>query len=278
MDDAPEEPALARWEDRTDLPLTVLSVGYLALYAVQVLATRPGQPLWQTADTALWVIWAVFVVDYVARVLLARRRLHFVVRHPIDLLVVLAPFFRFLRLLRLLSAVSTLGRTLRDDLRGRVGTYLLVSVSLLSFVAALGVYEAERDAPDASITTFGDAVWWVLTTITTVGYGDRYPVTVEGRLVAAGLMIAGIAILGTVTAAIATWFLERVGASDPGEAVRATEAHGSAEEAAAGGTGEAGSGTSPPATAADVAALTAEVRALRAQLGAAGPDASGHHP
>ena len=108
---------------------------------------------------------------------------------------------------------------LRDDFRGRVGSYLLVSVSLLGFVAALGVFEAERDAPEASITTFGDALWWVLTTITTVGYGDLYPVTTEGRLVAAGLMVAGIAVLGTVTAAIATWFLEQVGARDAAEAV-----------------------------------------------------------
>ena len=140
-------------------------------------------------------------------------------------------------------------------------------MSLLSFVAALGVFEAERDAPDASITTMGDAVWWVLTTITTVGYGDRYPVTVEGRLVAVGLMVAGIAILGTVTAAIATWFLERVGAAGPGEAVRTSEAHASAAPAAT------------AATAADVAALAAEVRALRAQLEAAGPrPGAGPHP
>lgn len=184
-----------------------------------MLASRPGQALWTALDVALWTVWAIFVVDYVIRVSLARRRLRFIAYHPVDLLVVLAPFFRFLRLLRLLSAVSTLGRVLRDDLRGRVGTYLVTSASLLSFVAALAVYEAERDAPEASITTFGDALWWVLTTITTVGYGDRYPVTVEGRLVAAALMIAGIAILGTVTAAIATWFLERVGARDASEAV-----------------------------------------------------------
>ena len=63
--------------------------------------------------------------------------------------------------------------------------------------------DAERSAPDASITTFGEAVWWTITTISTVGYGDRYPVTVEGRLVAATLMVAGIALLGVVTASIA---------------------------------------------------------------------------
>lgn len=220
--DTDDEARLEAWERRTDIPLTVLSVVYLLVYAVQVLATRPGQPWWGLLDGTLWALWAVYVVDYVARIALARRRLRFVVRHPLDLLIVAAPFLRFLRLLRLVAAIATLNRVLRDDFRGRVGSYLLVSVSLLSFVAALAVFEAERDAPEASIVTFGDALWWVLTTITTVGYGDLYPTTTEGRLVAAGLMVAGIAVLGTVTAAIATWFLEQIGAKDASEAVPAT--------------------------------------------------------
>ncbi|MDD7936619.1 potassium channel family protein [Actinomycetospora straminea] len=216
-----DEARLEAWERRTDYPLTVLAVLYLGVYAVQVLATRPGQASWWWLDAALWGVWVLFVVDYGIRIALARRKGRFIVRHPLDLLVVAAPFFRFLRLLRLVAAISVLGRVLRDDFRGRVGSYLIVSISLLSFIAALGVYEAERDAPEASILTFGDAMWWVLTTITTVGYGDLSPVTTEGRLVAAGLMLAGIAVLGTVTAAIATWFLEQVGARDASEAVAA---------------------------------------------------------
>ncbi|MEJ8280677.1 potassium channel family protein [Pseudonocardia spirodelae] len=204
------EPRLRAWEARTDVPLTVLSAGFLVLYACEVLLTRPGSPLWQGLETVLWVLWAVFVADVAVRLWLARDRRRFVLDNPLDLLVVLAPFLRFLRLVRLVGAVSVLTRTLRDDLRGRVSSYLVVTVTLLGFVAALGVYEAERDAPDATITTFGDALWWVLTTITTVGYGDRYPVTLEGRLVAAGLMLAGIAVLGTVTATIASWFTEQI--------------------------------------------------------------------
>jgi voltage-gated potassium channel len=86
-------------------------------------------------------------------------------------------------------------------------------VTLVGFVAAVAVYDAERDAPDASITTFGDALWWTITTISTVGYGDRYPVTFEGRLIAASLKVAGIALLGVVTASIAAWFVENLRAS-----------------------------------------------------------------
>jgi voltage-gated potassium channel len=58
--------------------------------------------------------------------------------------------------------------------------------------------------PDANITDFGDAIWWAVTTMTTVGYGDRYPVTSAGRMVAFALMIGGIALLGTATATLAS--------------------------------------------------------------------------
>jgi voltage-gated potassium channel len=265
----PDEPRLEAWERRTDYPLTGLAVLYLVIYAVQVLATRRPDPWWWRLDAALWAVWALFVVDYLIRLVLANRTWRFIYRHPLDLLIVAAPFFRFLRLLRLVAAISTLGRVLRDDFRGRVGSYLIVSVSLLSVVAALGVFEAERDAPDATILTFGDALWWVLTTITTVGYGDLSPVTVEGRLVAAGLMLAGIAVLGTVTAAIATWFLEQVGARDPADAVRGPSAEPAAgavdppDPPGAGigpGVPDGGAGTH------EVHELLAEIRALRARL------------
>src|ERR1700749_423780 len=76
-------------------------------------------------------------------------------------------------------------------------------------MATAGLMRAASIA-HANITTFGDAIWWSATTVTTVGYGDRYPVTTEGRFVAVGLMLAGIALIGVVTASFATWLLDRV--------------------------------------------------------------------
>lgn len=96
-----------------------------------------------------------------------------------------------------------------------------------------------RPGPAANITGSGDALWWAATTVTTVGYGDRFPVTATGRAVAVRLMLAGIALLGIVTAALASWLLDRV---------REVEQEGQA------------------ATLRDVAVLAAEVRALRAEL------------
>ncbi|MDJ0335565.1 potassium channel family protein [Salinibacterium sp. G-O1] len=90
-------------------------------------------------------------------------------------------------------------------------TIYAVSASvLLVLVAGPAVLDAEQNVSGANITTFGDAIWWAFSTITTVGYGDYFPVTLVGRLVAVGLMVSGVALLGTITATIASWFIELV--------------------------------------------------------------------
>jgi voltage-gated potassium channel len=75
---------------------------------------------------------------------------------------------------------------------------------------SLAILQAERSRDGANIQTFGDALWWAITTVTTVGYGDQYPVTVEGRLIAVGLMLSGVALIGVVTATFASWLVQRV--------------------------------------------------------------------
>ena len=82
------------------------------------------------------------------------------------------------------------------------------------YVGALAVYEAERGAPDAHITTFGHALWWAMATITTVGYGDMYPVTTTGRVMASLMMIGGISLVGSITATIASWIVQTVSIDD----------------------------------------------------------------
>lgn len=208
------EPRVQEWERRLDWPLTGLAAVFLVIYAWTVLDTGLAAGVRWWLDAVLWVTWAVFAVDYIARLVLARRRLRFVGQHLLDLLVIVLPMFRQLRVLRLITVLSLLNRQLRDDFRGRIGVYVASATALVVFAASLAVYDAERPHPNASITTFGDAVWWSMTTITTVGYGDRYPVSWQGRLVAVALMIAGIALLGTVTASIATWFVERLRAAE----------------------------------------------------------------
>jgi voltage-gated potassium channel len=227
-----------RWERRTALPLTVLSVVFLAAYAVPVL--WPGLPPWVhlTCEAVALVIWGVFAADMTVRLVLAGDRRRFLREHLFDLAVLLLPLLRPLRAVRLVMVVWTISRRTEVWARGRLATYVGATTVLLVVVAALAVLEEERNAPDANITTFGDALWWSTVTITTVGYGDRYPVTTPGRFVAVGLMIGGIGLIGFVTGSLATWIVERV-------AVR---------------------GRPVVATSADVAALRAEIAALRQRL------------
>jgi voltage-gated potassium channel len=205
-----DEPRIAAWNAKVEWPLTGLAVAFLAGYAWQVLDTSLGPVERDALELTLTGIWLLLGADYVVRLALARQRLRFVRSHLLDLLLLLLPMFRPLRALRVVTVIGVLNRQLRADFRGRVALYVGTTVGLVGFVAALAVLNAERNAPEASITTFGDAIWWTITTISTVGYGDRYPVTVEGRLVAATLMVTGIALLGVVTASIAAWFVENV--------------------------------------------------------------------
>ena len=205
-----DEPRIAAWDRRVDWWLTGLAVVFLVAYAVQVLNPDIGATGATLLEVVLTGVWVVFGLDYVVRISLAQRRWRFVYTHLVDLAILLLPMLRQLRALRVITVISVLNRQLRDDARGRVVFYVVGSVALVGFVASLAVLDAERNAPDATITTFGDAVWWTLTTISTVGYGDRYPVTFEGRFVAASLMVAGIALLGVVTASIASWFVENL--------------------------------------------------------------------
>ena len=190
--------------------MAVFAMVFLVAYAWQVLHT--GAPAWLhlALEITLWVIWLVFAADYVIRLVLAERKLRFVGRHLFDLLAVALPMVRQLRALRVVTLLRVLNRRASSTFRGRVAIYVGLVTLLVSFAAAVAVLDAERSNPDAGIDSFPKALWWTLTTISTVGYGDVYPTTWEGRLVAASLMIGGIALLGVITGMIASWFLERI--------------------------------------------------------------------
>jgi voltage-gated potassium channel len=204
----PEE--LTRWERRMEFPLMVGALVFLAAYALPIL--MPERPRWLTllglaASAASWVL---FLIDFMVRVGLAPDRRQYLRRHWPDLLVLALPLLRPLRLLRLLVVLNVLHRRVGGRVRGRIVVYVVVGSLLLAFCAALAELDAERGARGANIETFGDSFWWAMTTMTTVGYGDHYPVTAIGRCVAVTLMIGGVAMLGVVTATLASWLVEAV--------------------------------------------------------------------
>jgi voltage-gated potassium channel len=217
-----------RYRDLADWPLTVTALIFLAAYAWQVIGRMEGSgAFW--LEVVMWATWGIFAADYALNLWLAAERSSWFLRNLHELLIVALPFFRPLRLLRLVTLLSVLHRTLGDTLRGRVVTYVVGSATMLVFVGALAVLDVEQYVPDAKIVTFGDALWWAMTTITTVGYGDMYPVTPIGRMVAAALMMSGIAVLGVVTASIASWLVQRV--EDTAEAMAEAEEPARAEVA-----------------------------------------------
>jgi voltage-gated potassium channel len=199
-----------QWERATDVPLMVAALAFLAAYAIPIL--KPDLPGWAAAMCigAAATTWALFVVDYVVRLRLAPDRRTYVRKHVLDLLVIALPLLRPLRLLRLLVLFTLLNRRVGMRLRGRLAVYTGGAAALLAFCAALGMLNAERGHEGANIKSFGDSIWWAITTMTTVGYGDRYPVTGLGRAIAVMLMVGGIALLGVVTATLASWLIEAV--------------------------------------------------------------------
>ncbi|MFN2559807.1 MAG: potassium channel family protein [Jatrophihabitans sp.] len=152
---------------------------------------------------------------------LGRDRRSYFTKHVLDLLIVALPALRPLRLLRLVVLFRVLNRKAAASLQGRVALYVSLSAATLVICAALAVLDAERGAPGANIKSFGNALWWAMVTVTTVGYGDHFPVTVQGRFVAGDLMIGGVALIGVVTASFAAWFIDRVRDGEH-EAVAAT--------------------------------------------------------
>lgn len=204
------ESRLTRWERSSEWPLAALAVLFLAVYATEVLAESLA-PGWHRAlNIADYVIWALFVAEFFVRIALTSRRARYVLRHLPDLAMLALPFLRTLRVLRLIPLLRALNRWVADSLRGRVVVYGGTTAVLLVFTGALAMLDAERHHAGATITDFGTALWWCCVTITTVGYGDYTPVTTEGRLVAVGVMIGGVMLVGAVTASFATWLIDRL--------------------------------------------------------------------
>jgi voltage-gated potassium channel len=165
-------------------------------------------------DVVIAITYTAFVVDYLARLCLAVNRPRWFIRHLVDLAVIALPLLRSLRLLRLLVLLAALQRAIGGAVRGRVAIYTASSAVLLIYAASLAILETEQHQDGARITSFGDAVWWSITTVTTVGYGDLWPVTGKGRVIAVLLMMGGISLVGVVTATLASWIVQRVAQED----------------------------------------------------------------
>lgn len=162
-------------------------------------------------------MWAAFAFEYLTKLYLVRDRRHFVTHHLVDLVVIAVPVLRPLRALRLLREFN-LGRIgvvllngikrAREIFTHRGLHFVLLTVLCVIFAGAALELSFEDGAPGSNIHNYVDALWWAIVSVTTVGYGDKYPVTAGGRGVAVILMLVGIGLIGVLTATVASYFVE----------------------------------------------------------------------
>ena len=216
--------------DRVFRPYEVLMLG-LSVYVLGALAATAILPLSLGARTVLHYadtgVCAIFLADFIVRLKRAPDRRAFLKWGWIDLVSSIplldtarvGNVVRAIRILRVLRAAGSVRRLVAFLLRRRAEAALsaaaLVSILLIVF-ASIAVLELEAGREGANIHTAAEALWWAAATVSTVGYGDVYPVTPEGRIIAGFLMTTGVACFGTVTAVVASWFLapQRVDADE----------------------------------------------------------------
>lgn len=209
MDKSPQT-KLQKYQSVLLFPLTILSVIFLILYLLESFDSPIAVAYPLIFELGNLVIWTVFIVDYVLQIFLSNKKWKFILSHPIELLLVILPFFRPLRALRLLVIFERLFQGYINRFTIRLSLYVGGSATIILLLGAAAIYDAEAGLSTAKITTPEEAVWWAFVTVTTVGYGDYYPVTTIGRLIAVALMLTGIAVVGTVTASVAAYIVARV--------------------------------------------------------------------
>jgi voltage-gated potassium channel len=193
----------------------------LGVYVLLSLAAQTFLSLSPGTDAILGhvddLICVVFFVDFWINLLTAESKLGYLKWGWIDLLssipmVDMARAGRLARIIRILRAFRGVrsGRFLADYLIHRRADGAFFAIALLSVLmvlfSSIAILQFET-APRSNIHTPQDALWWAFTTITTVGYGDKFPVTTEGRMIAAVLMTAGVGLFGSFTGLIASWIL-----------------------------------------------------------------------
>lgn len=201
-----------RWEAATTIPLVIIGLVFIVSYSLYVLWV--GMPRWLLTVLVIdfAIAWLVFLIDYIVRVSLTPSELRttFVRENVVDLLSVVLPVFRAFRVINLLRRVPYFTKRSGAAVRAEIITYAVSYGVLFVYFVALAALSAERDAPGATITSFGQAIWWACVTLATVGYGDTYPVTIGGRIYAVMLMGGGVVIIGTASAIVFSFITERV--------------------------------------------------------------------
>jgi voltage-gated potassium channel len=214
------EVLLDAYVGRTTTLLSGLALVYLALFSLQSIYPNPGADWYSLASAFGTGLWVLFATDLTFRFLLSDEKRHFFRRNWLDTITVVVPQLRALRALRAFTRNGILAKKGKGVLSGQALTTAALGTLIVVWVGSLMVLNTERGTPGAQIENFGDAMWWAMQTVTTVGYGDLVPVTPAGQIIAVLVMVVGISILGVVSASLAATLVKQVPTTpDTGAAV-----------------------------------------------------------
>jgi voltage-gated potassium channel len=200
-----------------------LFIGVLAVFSLFVMAEAillpedaPSRAIWRSLDNVLCLI---FMFDFFRSLVRAPSKKAYLKWGWLDFLGSIPglPILRLARMPRIIHAVRALRATSSREMRRQIlrrpaeSTFalsILIAIVVITLTSLI-VLQFEREAPNANLLNATDAFWWSFVTMTTVGYGDRFPVTNAGRIMAAVLMTVGVALFGVVTSYLSTSFLSR---------------------------------------------------------------------
>ena len=188
--------------------LTFVALVFLITFSYPAFEPNISSTTQSNLDLLQWIIWGAFALDLLIGLVTATNRKQFIIKHPLDIAAVLLPFLRPLRLLRVISFGGLALQKVAIGRQFAITVKVFIASIFIAYISAVQITISERAIEGSNIKNFGDGLWWAITTVTTVGYGDRYPTSAEGKFLAVGLMVVGISLMGVITASVAAWFVK----------------------------------------------------------------------
>lgn len=192
--------------------LTALSVAFLIAFSYPAFDNSVSSAQQVVIETVQWVSWLAFAVDLIYGIWKAKRKRDFLKHHPLEIATVLLPFLRPLRLMRVISFGGLAIQKVAIGRQFAITLKVIISALFIAYISAVEITITERAVEGSNIKDFGDGLWWAISTVTTVGYGDYFPTSTEGKVIAVMLMVMGISLVGVITASVAAWFVKMANA------------------------------------------------------------------
>jgi voltage-gated potassium channel len=188
--------------------LTVLALAFLVAFSYPAFVNPVPSSTQTFLNIVQWVSWVAFAADLIYGLSNAKSKKKYLKKHPLEVAAVLLPVLRPLRLMRVISFGGLAIQKVAIGRQFAITIKVFLASIFVAYISAVQITITERAVEGSNIKSFGDGLWWAVTTVTTVGYGDRYPTTLEGRFIAVALMIMGISLMGVITASVAAWFVK----------------------------------------------------------------------